>query len=82
MIIECKIADNSPIVNRTVGEVQNAYKIKVIHMHKGLPPIDIHDPLRLRLNPPSHTPIQKGLYIKFNGLFENAIKFAKVASSS
>lgn len=82
MIIECKVADTSSIVNKTVGEVQDVYKVRIIHLHEGLPVIDLEDPLKFRVNPSPNILIPKGYYIKFRGFFENAIKLAKAASSS
>lgn len=82
MILECKISDFSPIVDKNVGEIEAEFKIKIVHLHENLPPIYTDEPLRFRINPPAERKISKGWYIKVNGNFEDVMKFAKTASSS
>ncbi len=82
MILECKISDFSPIIDKKVGEIEEEFKIKIVHLHEGLPPIYPDEPLRFRINPPVERIIPKGWYVKVNGNFEDVMKFAKTASSS
>lgn len=74
LILEFEVSPKSPIVGKTVREVQEKYKVRILHIHKGI------SEKMIRYNPPPNRKIEPHYYLKVTGEYDKVANFGYVAS--
>ncbi len=72
---EFKVIEGSPLVGKTVEEIQKEHQVHVVHMHPGL-----SEELE-RINPPLHEKIEAEEYLKVMGSHKDVAELYHLAST-
>lgn len=74
LVLEFEVLPKSCIIGKTVREVEKEYKIRIIHMHKGI------SEKMAKYNPAAHRKMEAHYYLKVIGDYDDVSKFGYEAS--